>query len=328
MPPSAADCKQTFVGLAIALKRTFMRLELSVYAISTGGLGVMARAVRTSSQIAELTKMSARVLLSEEQVVAAAVERDTILSKYKKQINEFIVSIAGKANLVDLNPAVIEAGIRYIAIAGRNPAVVAEWNAIAELGGADVVSTNTKEAVSRLPVRRARTPGPGQVIVVVDVKKREGEECVPDLRNSNVKWSGRHNHYRGIVDSDKVDGLRARFPNRVTVERVGETNGVLNDQMMNSVTVADAHPPTTTGPASDSASGNDEAPVAGQRDAYLAAEDFEGQPNKAASDELRYSVDLENAAEPSTMPHDVKDDQLTRSKPYGGSPFSRLRAKP
>lgn len=280
----------------------------------------MAKAKRTSSQIAELTKMSARVLSSNEQAAAAVAERDKILTNYNKQIDEFIVSIARTANLEDLDPAVIEAGIRYIAVAGRDPAVTAEWNAIAEPVCANPVSPNTNDSVSRIPVRRPRTPGPGQVIVVVEVKKREGEDCVPDLRSSNVKWSGRHNHYRGIVDSDKVDGLRARFPNRVTVERVGETNGGLNGHMTNG---AAARPLTTIGLDSDSASGNAEARMVEERDVVVAAEHPEGQSTKSASGGLRDLIEAENAAQP-ILPHEAKGFP----KAYGGSPFSRLGAKP
>jgi hypothetical protein len=134
---------------------------------------------------------------------------------------------------------------------------------------------------------------------------------VPDLRSSNVKWSGRRNHYRGIVDGNEVDELRARFPNKVTVEaEIGQTSSVLNDQMMKDTLAADADPLK-----------------AGRRNERLAAEESQEQSTEAASGGPPDSVEPDNAAKPDAMPHAAKDDQGTRPKPYGSSPFSRLPSR-
>jgi hypothetical protein len=196
----------------------------------------------TSSQISELTKIGARVTLSEEQVVAAALERDAIKSKYRELMNQFVLTTAQKANLVGLPPAVIEAGIHYVSVAGKDPAVVLEWNAVSGLGSSVVTAKNTGTGAFRTPGPRARTPGPGQVVVIVGVTKREGEECVPDLRSMNIKWNGKRNHYRGIKNRSEIDDLRARFPNKVTVEgdEVAQTDSIVNDQMAKDTSAADA----------------------------------------------------------------------------------------
>jgi hypothetical protein len=143
----------------------------------------MAKAARTSSQISELTKVGAHVLRSEEHVVVAATERDAIKSKYKELINQFLLTTAETAYLIELSPAVIKAGIHYVAIAGKDPAVVLEWSKISGLGGPAAASTNPGTGASRNPGRRPRSPGPGQVLVIVDITKREGNESRPSLRN-------------------------------------------------------------------------------------------------------------------------------------------------
>jgi hypothetical protein len=288
----------------------------------------MAKAARTS-QISELTKIGARVMRSEEHVVAAAIERDAIKSKYTALINQFLLTTAQTANLMGLPPAVIEAGIHYVAIAGKDPAVVLEWSAIAGLGGSAVTPMNTGSDALRTPGRRARTPGPGQVLVIVNVTKREGNESVPSLRSSNVKWNGKHNDFRGIVDKNEVDGLRVRFPNKVTVEGdVAQTSTVLDDQMMKGGAAADTNPLTTPGASSDSAFTNDEVLPPGQRDERLATEESQKQSTNATSGGPRDSVGPGNAAKPDTMLHAAKDDLPSRPKPYGGSPFGRLPVKP
>jgi hypothetical protein len=86
--------------------------------------------------------------------------------------------------------------------------VVLEWSAISGLGGSAAASTNIGTGALRSPGRRPRSPGPGQVLVIVNVTKREGNESVPNLRSSNVKWNGKHNDFQGIVDKNEVDGLR------------------------------------------------------------------------------------------------------------------------
>jgi hypothetical protein len=265
----------------------------------------------TSSQISELTKIGARVTRSEEQVVAAAIERDAIKSKYQELMNEFVLKTAQKANLAELLPAVIEAGIHYVSVAGKDPAVVLEWNAISGLGASAVAATNTGNGALRTPGRRARTPGPGQVVVIVGVTKREGEECVPDLRSSKIKWNGKRNHYRGIMNRSEIDDLRARFPNKVTVEgdEVAQTDSFVNDQMAKSTSAADPSPLK-----------------AGRREERLAAED--SQEHSTAPGGSRDSVKSDNAAELDTVPHAAKDDVRARPKPYGGSPFGRLPTKP
>jgi hypothetical protein len=264
----------------------------------------------TSSQISELTKIGARVARSEEHVVAAAIERDAIKSKYQELMNQFVLTTSQKANLVGLPPAVIEAGIHYVAVAGKDPAVVLEWNAISGLQSSAVTATNTGTGALRTPGRRARTPGPGQVVVIVGVTKREGEECLPDLRSMQIKWNGKRNHYRGIKNRSEIDDLRARFPNKVTVEgdEVAQTDIILNDQMAKGTSAA-ASPPK-----------------AGRREERLAAED--SQEQSTAPGGSRDSVKSDNAAELDTVPHAAKDDVRARPKPYGGSPFGRLPTKP
>jgi hypothetical protein len=271
----------------------------------------MAKVARTSPQISELTNIGARVMRIEENMAAAAVERDAHKSKYKQLINQFLLTTVEKANLMELTPAIIEAGIHYISVAGKDPAVVLEWSAISGLGGSAVTATNTGTGALRTPGRRARTPGPGQVVVIVGVTKREGEECVPDLRSMNIKWNGKRNHYRGIMNRSEIDDLRARFPNKVTVEgdEVAQTDSIVNDQMAKGTSAADASPLK-----------------AGRREERLAAE--ESQDQSTAPGGSWDFVESDNAAKPDTMPHAAKDDLRARPKPYGGSPFGRLPAKP
>jgi hypothetical protein len=271
----------------------------------------MAKVARKSSQISELTNIGARVMRIEENMAAAAVERDAHKSKYKQLIDRFLLTTAEKANLMELTPAIIEAGIHYISAAGKDPAVVLEWNAISGLGGSAVAATNIGTGAWRPPGRRARTPGPGQVVVIVGVTKREGEECVPNLRSMNIKWNGKRNHYRGIRNRSEIDDLRARFPNKVTVEgdEVAQTDSIVNDQMAKGTSAADASPLK-----------------GGRREERLAAED--SQEQSTAPGGSRDFVESDNAAKADTMPHAAKDDLRARPKPYGGSPFGRLPAKP
>jgi hypothetical protein len=203
------------------------------------------KAAKKASSINEIAKFLALVVQSKEDLTAAEARHGEIENEYGDLLERFVVTTALRAGLMRLPPAVIQAGIHYLSVAGKDPAVVVEWNATPGVAAAANVSTDIEAGAGRSTGRRSRRPGPGQVIVIVKITKREGERRVPNLRSSGIKWSGKHNHYRGVVDASDVDKLRARFPNCVTVDgQDNQVDDVLNGGAPDGISGASGNPLT------------------------------------------------------------------------------------
>jgi hypothetical protein len=185
---------------------------------------MQAANVNKALSINEIAKIHARLVQSRDDLTSAEARHGEIETEYGDQLERFVVSTAQRAGLMRLPPAVIQAGIHYLAVAGKDPSLVAEWNATPGVPDAANMSTEIETRACRSTGRRPRRPGPGQVIVIVKITKREGKTCVPNLGDSGIKWNGKHNHYRGIVDAGDVDKLRTRFPNCVMMD--GQDNQI------------------------------------------------------------------------------------------------------
>jgi hypothetical protein len=276
------------------------------------------------TSINEIAKVHARLVQSAEDLTAAVARHGEVENEYGGLLEQFVVATARQAGLMHLPLAVIQAGIRYLAIVGDDPAVVAEWNATPGVAEAPNVPTGTQADASRSTRRRSRRPGPGQALVSVKITKGEGEKCAPSLRDSGLKWDGKHIGYRGIVDAGDVNVLCARFPTCVIVDRQGQLDDVLSGAPDGNAG-ANGSPLMTPEP---SPTDFDAGPVAGSDDPQIAAEDPQPRAEAAeagseASDEVAGPK-----SEDVGLPQATGVDPRPQTRPPGISPFSRLPARP
>ena len=283
------------------------------------------KAAKKASSINEIAKVHTRLVRSKDDLTAAEARHGEIENEYGDLLERFVVTTAQQAGLMRLPPAVIQAGIHYLAVAGKDPSLVAEWNAAPGVPDAVSVSTDAEAGGVRSTGRRSRRPGPDEVIVVVKITKREGERCVPNLRSSGVKWSGKHNHYRGVVDASDVDKLRTRFPSCVTVDGQDNlVNDVLNGGAPDGISGARGNPLTMPEP---SPANIDAGRGAGSDDPRSGAGD--PQP-RAEADETGSDACDEGARSKSEdvgLPQ-VTFDQRPQTRSHGISPFNRLPVRP
>jgi hypothetical protein len=274
-----------------------------------------------ASSINEIAKAHARLVQSKDDLATAEARHNVVENEYGGLLEQFVVATAQQAGLMRLPPAVIQAGVRYLAIAGTDPALVAEWNAVPGVVDASNVSTNAQAGTGRSTGRRSRRPGPGQALVSIKITKREGKKCVPSLGDAGLKWDGKHIDFRGIVDAGDVEMLRARFPNCVIVDGQDQIDDVLNGGEPDGIAGANGSPLTTPEP---SPTDIDAGLAAGSDDPQFAAEDPQ-PPGKAAEAGSEASDE-----EAKSKSDDVGLPQVTRVGPHppGISPFSRLPTRP
>jgi hypothetical protein len=249
-----------------------------------------------------------------------------IESKYGNLLERFVITTSQRAGLMRLPPAVIQAGIHYLAVAGKDPALVAEWNATSGVADAANVSTDIEAGGVRSTGRRSRRPGPGQVLVFVKIKKREGEKC--NLRSLGFRWSGKDSHFGAIVDGSEVEGLRSRFPDCVTVDgKHNQIVGVLGGGTVDGAPLASGDPLTMPVP---SPTNIEAAPTAGSDDPQSSAGESEPQaePAETRSDVSDAVARSKSASKDIGLPQAAKVDPRPQTKPHGASPFSRLPTRP
>jgi hypothetical protein len=276
------------------------------------------KAAKKASSINEIARYHARVVQSNDELAAAEARHGAIKNEYGELLLQFVITTAHQAGLMRLSPAVIQAGIHYVAVAGTDPAVVVEWTATAEV--ADAVNSSTTRPTGRRP----RHPGPGKVIVLVKITKREGERCVPSLRSSGIKWSGKHNHYRGIVDRSDVEALRTRFPNCVRMDGEGnQIDGSLGGGAVDVIPSADGDPLT----ASDPSLTNIEAVLAAGSDDPQSSVQPNAKSSEAGSDASN-ELARSNVADDIGIPQAAKSGSRPQIRPHGASPFNRLPTRP
>jgi len=282
------------------------------------------RVTEKASSINEIAKAHARLVQSKDDLATAEARHNVVENEYGELLEQFVVDTAQQAGLMRLPPAVIQAGIRYLAIAGTDPALVGGWNAVPGVVDVSNVSTNAQAGTGRSTGRRSRRPGPGQALVSIKITKREGKKCVPSLRDSGLKWDGKHIDFRGIVDAGGVEMLRARFPNCVIVDGQDQIDDVLNGGAPDGIAGGAGNPLTTPEP---SPTDIDAGPVAGLHDPRFESGDAEPRAEAAeagseASDEVAGSKN-----EDVGLPQATRADPRPQTPP-GISPFSRLPARP
>jgi hypothetical protein len=281
--------------------------------------------VEKASSINEIAKAHARLAQSKGDLVTAEVRHNALENEYGKLLEQFVVATAQQAGLMRLPPAVIQAGIRYLAIAGTDPALVAEWNALPGVVEASNVSTNAQADTGRSAKRRPRRPGPGQALVSVKISKREGKKCVPSLRDAGLKWDGKHIDFRGIVDASDVEMLRARFPNCVIVDGQDQIDDVLNGEELDGIAGAVGNPLTTPEP---SPTDIDAGLTSGSDDPQFATKDPQppGEADEAGSEAL--DEEAKSKSEDVGLPQVTRLGPRSQTRQSGISAFSRLPARP
>ena len=284
------------------------------------------KATDKSSPINEIAKVHARLVQSKVDLTVAEMRHGEVENEYGKLLEQFVVATARQAGLMHLPPAVIQAGIHYLAAAGADPSLVAEWNATPGVADAANMSTEIEAGNGRSTGRRPRRPGPGQALVFVKITKREGGRCVPNLRDSGIKWDGKHNHYRGIVDAGDVDMLRQRFPNSVIVYEQGrQAHDVANGGAPDGIVGANGNPLTTPEPSPTNINAS---PAAGSDDPRFAA--AKPQPRAEAAEVVSEASDevARSKSEDIGLPQATRVDSRPQTRPPGISPFGRLPARP
>lgn len=148
---------------------------------------------------------------------------------YETELDAFILRTARDAGLTKLSPSAIDAGIREVARKGRDPDIVAEWttkDACAE--------PSAEPKPSRTIKSRSRRPGPGQVVVQIEVTKAAGEQNTT-LNRLGFVWNGRSNRYRAVVDDTALPDLRGEFVDLLSEQHQGGSGPVVQSSGLTDV---------------------------------------------------------------------------------------------
>ena len=120
------------------------------------------KAAKKASSINEIAKVHTRLVQSKDDLTAAEARHGEIENEYGDLLERFVVATAQQAGLMRLPPAVIQAGIHYLAVAGKDPSLVAEWNAAPGVPDAVSVSTDAEAGGVRSTGAQVPTSWPGR----------------------------------------------------------------------------------------------------------------------------------------------------------------------
>jgi hypothetical protein len=181
------------------------KLEVQMFRKTRGKEFTRIAALRAASESSTVTAQNA----------AAAAENDR--KAFEDAVDALILKAAHGFGLHQLEPEVIVAGIRYIAIHGQRPDVVSEWIAgdpdiLAMMDrGSGAQAARAQQSVEELTLQ-------GTAHVSISIGRNVSGEKRATLEASGLSWNGRRGVWWGEVGVDQIAALQTQFEDRVKVQ--------------------------------------------------------------------------------------------------------------